>query len=144
MGTIVTKDTGMSWKDIAKGGVLALLLAGCASGIIEKRMQPMIGRSASDVFQKLGLPDGEGEVAGRRFYLWETQTSGSHTVPSYGTGTIFNADGVSTFGYTSFRQQPYHHMCSIRVFVDTHDRVTTYDFKGNQGGCSVFARRLTR
>ena len=134
----------MSWRNVAKAGTLALFLVGCASAIIEERMQPMVGRPASDVFEKLGLPDAEGEVAGRRFYIWGTQTSGSFTVPQHKTGTIYGPYGTSTYGYTTYQQHFYNYMCTIRVFVDSDDRIATYDFKGNEGGCSTFAEMLSR
>lgn len=73
----------MNWESLAKAGTLALVLTGCAGEIIQEKMSPMIGRPASYVFAKLGLPDAEGEVAGRKFYIWGTQTTGSYTVPQY-------------------------------------------------------------
>ena len=135
----------MHWGKVAKAGILALLLVGCAGEIIQEKMQLMIGGPASDVFAKLGLPDAEGEVVGRKFYVWGTQTTGSYTVPQYNTGTIYSPyGGTSTYSYTTYQQHSYNYLCKIRVFVDSQDRVTTFDFEGNEGGCSTFAQQLSR
>ena len=134
----------MNLGKIAKVGTLALVLAGCAGEIIQEKMLPMIGRPASYVFAKLGLPDAEGEVAGRKFYLWGTQTAGSYTVPLYNTGSVYSPYGTSTYSYTTYQQHSYNYFCKIRVFVDSKDRITTYDFDGNEGGCATFAKQLSR
>ena len=134
----------MNWKTPAIAGTLALLLAGCAAGIIEEKMQPMIGEPASLVFEKLGIPDAEDEVAGRKFYVWATQNSGSILFPQQNIGTVYPGYRTSTYTYTTFVPIAYNHVCRIRIFVDPTDRITTYDFEGNEGGCSTFATRLSR
>ena len=136
----------MNGRDAAGAGILmlALLLAGCAGQMIHESMQPMIGRPATHAFAKLGFPDSEDTVAGRKFYVWTTESSGSHLVPQFNTGTIRGKDGTTTFSYTTFEEQFYHHECRLRVFVDAKDRIAAYDLNGNDAGCSVFARKLSR
>ncbi len=135
----------MKLGNIAKAGTFALLLGGCAGEIIQEKMSTMIGRPASHVFAKLGLPDAEGKVAGRKFYVWGTQASGSYTLPQYNTGTIYNPyGGTSTYSYTAYQQHSYNYFCKIRIFVDSKDRITTYDFEGNEGGCRRFSSQLDR
>ena len=136
--------SAMNWGKVAKAGTLVLFLTGCAGEIIQEKMQPMIGRPASYIFAKLGLPDAEDVVAGRKFYVWGTQTAGSYTLPQYNTGTIYSPYGTSTYGYTTYQQHSYNYFCKIRVFVDSQDRITTYDFDGNEGGCATFANQLSR
>ena len=134
----------MTWIRPAVAGTLALLLGGCAAEIIEEKMQPLIGQPASQVFEKLGIPDAENVVAGRRFYVWETQDSGSILLPQQSTGTVYSGYGTSTYTYTTFVPMVYNHACKFRVFVDSKDRITTYDFGGDEGGCSSFASKLSR
>ena len=107
-------------------------------------MQPMIGQPASNVFEKLGLPHAEGEVAGRKFYVWATQDSGSILLPQQNTGTIYSGYRTSTYTYTTYVPMAYNHACRFRIFVNPEDRITTYDFEGNEGGCSTFANRLSK
>ena len=135
----------MNWGMIAKAVILALFLAGCAGQIIQEKMQPMIGRPVSYVFGKLGWPDAESKIAGQKIFSWVTQTGGSYTLPQYNTGTIYNPCGsTSTYSYTTYHQHSYNYFCIIRIFVDAEDRVTAYDFEGNEGGCSTFAKQLSR
>ena len=123
----------MDWKTPATAATLALLLAGCAGGIIEDKMQPMIGQPASQVFEKLGIPDAEDVVAGRRFYVWETESSGSILMPQQNTGSVYTGYGTSTYTYATYVPVPYSHACKFRVFVDAKDLITTYDFEGDEG-----------
>lgn len=134
----------MNWRKIAGAGILALFLAGCTGKIIQEKMSTMLGGPASRVFAKLGLPDAEGEVAGRKFYVWGTQAAGSYILPKYNTGTIYNPYGMSTYNYMTYQQHSYNYYCKIRVFVDSQDRITAYDLKGNEGGCGRFADQLSR
>jgi len=126
--------------------ILVLLATGCANEIIQKKMADMIGQPADVLFAKLGLPEFESEVAGRRFYVWDTQTSGSYSIPQQQTGIIYGPYGQSaqTYSFTTYRQQHYHYYCKLRVFIDARDHVTGYDFEGNEGGCGTFAGRLSR
>ena len=134
----------MNLGKTAKAGIFALLLTGCAGEIIQEKMSAMIGRPATLVFAKLGWPDAEREVAGRKFYVWATQDVGSYTLPQYNTETIYGPYGTSTYSYTTYQQYSYNSVCKIRVFVDSQDRITTYDFKGNEDGCAMFADQLSR
>ena len=133
----------MSCKYATVVAMLALLLAGCVGRVIDTEMQSMIGRPASDVFLRLGLPDAEGRVAGLKYYVWETRSTRFYLVPHYHTGTIRGEKGTSTIGYTTMQEQVFSMECTFRVFVDPNERVTTWDTRGNDG-CSRIASRLRR
>ena len=133
----------MSCKHAMLAVMLALLLAGCAGRVIDTEMQSMIGRPASDVFLRLGLPDAEGRVAGLKYYVWNMRSTGTHLVPQFHTGTIRGEEGTSTIRYTTMQEQRFDMECTFRVFVDPNERVTTWDTRGNDG-CSQIAVRLRR
>ena len=107
-------------------------------------MQAFIGQPASYVFEKLGVPDAEDEVAGRKFYVWETESSGSFFVPKPGTGAVYEGDRMSSLSFLFHEFQTYHHVCKFRLFVDKQDLVTGYDLEGDGGGCGTFANQLRR
>ena len=123
---------------------VALVLAGCAGRIIDDRMQAFIGQPASHVFEKLGAPDAEDEVVGRKFYVWETESLGSFLVPVSGTGPVHDANRPSNLTFFVHEFHSYHHVCKFRLFVDMQDLVTGYDLEGDGGGCGTFANRLRR
>ena len=107
-------------------------------------MQAFIGQPASYVFEKLGVPDAEDEIAGRKFYVWETESSGSFLVPMPATETVRDGNRTSNLTYFVQELHDYHHVCKFRLFVDTQDLVTGYDLAGDGGGCGTFANRLRR
>ena len=107
-------------------------------------MQAFIGQPASHVFEKLGVPDAEDEVAGRKFYVWETESSGSFYVPMPRTGTVHDGNPTSSLTFFVHEFHTYHHACKFRLFVDKQDLVTGYDLEGDGGGCGVFANQLRR
>ena len=121
---------------------LALALAGCAGPSLDERMLPTIGRPAPEIFAKIGFPDAEDTVAGRRFYRWETRSSGAYILPQSDLATVYGPDGPETWIVRTYERQPYSYFCKFRVFVDAQDRIAGYDFEGD--GCATFARRLGR
>ena len=133
----------MSCKHAMLAVLLALSLAGCAGRVIDTEMQHMIGRPASEVFVRRGLPDDEGTVAGLKYYVWKSRSTGSHLVPQYHTGTIRGEDGTSIIQYTMMQERPFSTECRFRVFVDPNERVTTWDARGNDD-CAQIAGRLRR
>ncbi len=50
-----------------------------------------------------------------------------------------------TYTYTTYNQYSYNYFCELLVFVDSSDKIITYDYEGNEGegGCNVFAGRLS-
>jgi len=134
----------MSRRRAALVWFVALFLAGCAGRIIDDRMQAFIGQPASYVFEKLGVPDAEDEVAGTKFYVWETESSGSFFVPTPRTGTVHDGNRTSNLTFFVKEFHSYHHVCKFRLFVDMQDLVTGYDLEGDGGGCGAFANQLRR
>lgn len=117
--------------------VAAGLLVGCAGRIIEKNMNDLVGQPASAVFARLGHPDAEAVVAGRKTYTWSTRRSGLDSVcrPAVYSGRKTVVPG-------SFDLVPYTSECRIRVLVDSRDVVQSWDHDGNEGGCERYAKRL--
>ena len=107
-------------------------------------MQAFIGQPASYVVEKLGVPDAEDEVAGRKFYVWETESSGSFLVPMPSTGIVHDGNRASNLAFFVHELHDYHHVCKFRLFVDMQDLITGYDLEGDGGGCGAFANQLRR
>lgn len=113
---------------------LILTISACSFDIIDKNLSPMIGSQVDVAISRLGYPDAESSVAGKKFYVWEAQTSGSYSVPS--------VSYVGNTPITTFSTNFYNYDCRIRIFVNESETITHYDFKGNEGGCSYLASRL--
>lgn len=127
-------------------------LAGCLSPnqALQERQVNYVGRSAEALIARLGMPDGEGVVAGRKFYAWSNRDTGSFTMPQYNTGTINTtlyggggtAFGTGTYGYTTYNTTHYDYHCVLRAFLDQSGNVTSFDMDGNIGGCNPIVSRL--
>jgi hypothetical protein len=119
-------------------------LAGCATHIIEKEMNSFTGQHVSTVFARLGYPDGEQVVAGRKMYVWGNQSSGMMPVsmPTTTTGWI----GARPVSLTSqqWGMMPVNSSCMIRVYVDDSEIVRGGDYRGDAVGCHPYARALMR
>ena len=94
--------------------VASLSLAACALSTIKDKMPSYTGMPAKILFERLGYPTAEQNVAGSKAYIWTTNRFVEGT--SYG--------------------------CKIRVIVDAQDNITNWDFEGNEGGCGPYASRL--
>lgn len=136
-----------------------ILLLGLAFGVsgclnpnqaLQEKQVSYVGRSAETLIARLGMPDSEGVVAGRKFYAWTRQDSGSFTMPQYNTGTMNTtvygrggpAFGTSTYGYTTYNTTYYDNRCILRAFLDQNGNVTGFDMDGNIGGCNPLVSRL--
>lgn len=122
-----------------------LFLCGCTNPgtIIHDELGKLHGQPVSTVFAKLGYPQSEGNVAGRKFYLWSNNVMGraSRTKITQGGGQI---DG-KYFDYTETTIGggiPYNMNCTIRVFVSKDDYVQFADGSGTNGACAEYAERL--
>lgn len=122
----------------------ALTLSACAAQQIEKGMNEHLGQPASVLFGRLGYPDGETVVAGRKAYIWSNRSSGAMPIYTPTTTTGFIGSRPVSMTTNTMSMVPVEYACQIRVFVDANDRVASWDSRGNQGGCSSYGRRLTR
>lgn len=118
-------------------GAIVLLVAGCVD--TSEELAPAVGRPASELFTKLGFPDSEGVVAGRKYYVWQSQAFGSNSIPVEQTGTIYNRGFPTTYKYTTYTQVSHNETCKIRAFVDSQEYVTNIEIdEAGYSGCSGF------
>jgi hypothetical protein len=121
-----------------------IALAGCAGQIIQRQMDSLLGQHVSAVFARLGYPDSEQVVAGRKIYLWGNQSSGVMPVSMPATTTGWVGTRPVTMTTQQWGMMPVNHSCLIRVVVDDSQIVRAFDYRGNEGGCAPYARALDR
>ena len=100
-------------------GLSLLALAGCLnpSATLDEKQRYFIGQDASTLFSSMGFPQQEGEIAGRKFYAWTYNQSGSLTLPQYNTGTYSGStygtygsyNSYGTVGYTTYSTTNYNY-----------------------------------
>lgn len=104
----------------------------------------MLGSHVNNVFARLGHPDGEQRVANRTVYVWANQSSGAMPIMMPTTTTGWVGRTPVTMTGQQWGMMPVNHACMIRVVVDDEGIVQSYDYRGNEGGCGPYARRLNR
>ncbi len=115
-----------------------LLLAGCAADDTSEVMARYRAQPIESVTARLGLPQGETTIMGRRAYIWNRTNYDTATTQSLTTGTIGNISVVAT----TYGTESYSTICALRVFVDGASRITGYDFHGQQGACRSLSAKL--
>jgi hypothetical protein len=124
--------------------LLLLTLSGCTGQMIEKGMNSMLGQPVNAVFARLGFPDGETMVAGRKAYIWANQSSGVMPIYTPTTTTGFIGNRPVSMTTSTYNMMPINNQCQIRVIVSAKDIVESWDYRGNQGGCRPYASRLNQ
>ncbi|WP_155122689.1 hypothetical protein [Burkholderia ubonensis] len=126
-----------------------MALAGCMTwGGFEQNLTSLVGEPLDVAVSKLGYPNGERNVAGHHIYVWSSSSTGIVTMPqtSYGTATAFNSFGSTTaFGSTTtYVPMAVGYNCEIDLEVDMANRIRSYQYNGNIGGCMRYNRRLAQ
>ena len=103
---------------------MALAAAGCARTpfpVIETQMASLKDQPVKTLLAKFGEPSSNEQINGEKVYVWSTANDNS--IAGAAANTISFA-------------------CTIRVFVDRDENISHYDFKGNVGGCALYAHQL--
>lgn len=119
--------------------LLALAAAACATADDTKEVMDRYRSQPIDaVVARLGMPQGEQTIMGRKAYSWTRTTSDVETIPALTTGTIGNASVLAT----TYTTESYSTTCTLRVLVDGANRITGYDLNGQAGACRAIGARL--
>ncbi len=136
---------------------LALFLSGCAvqtfptHGILHEGLSGMVGSPVEGLVGKIGYPDSEVTVGGRKVYTWDHRRAFTYTVPE----TICREKIVERFIPNRPRapvrrklvqecethqvEKTRLHSCTIKIETDIAEEITGYTFDGNKQGCEHFA-----
>jgi hypothetical protein len=120
-----------------------LVVANCSTfDDMKKGLDHLNGQHIRTAISYLGYPNSQRVVAERKIYTWHNEDSGSYTVPNtnYNTGYI---DGVP-FNYTTTTNSThnYNYACTIDLIVDDNERIISWQYNGDAGGCRSYSNRL--
>ncbi|WEX79376.1 hypothetical protein PYH37_006266 (plasmid) [Sinorhizobium numidicum] len=125
---------------------LALISHAVASGCTTMEdarpaMQGLKGQPVQAAFAKLGYPDEEQNIAGRKIYVWHTSSSGTYMVPTTNTATTYvNGQAIySTVEGTLM--QSYEDSCKLRLIASRGGIIEEWDWHDNNG-CERYAAQL--
>lgn len=109
---------------------------------MDKGLDALKGRPINEAFATLGMPNDERVIAGRKVYVWGN--SFSMSMPTTQTTNVQGTFGTTPYmgSATTTAWKTSEYECTIRLFVDENERVETYDYSGNIGGCGSYSSRL--
>ncbi|MFB2563658.1 hypothetical protein [Rhizobium sp. IMFF44] len=127
---------------------IALISLGAVAGCVtmdsaKPAMQAMKGKPVSVAIAKLGYPDGQMNIAGKKVYVWSSSSHGTYTVPTT-TSTTTYINGMPIYG-TAYgtSTESYDYQCKLKVIASPSDVIESWEWEGNIGGCERYAARLT-
>lgn len=119
--------------------LLLLALGGCETADDTREvMDRYLGQPVQSIVSRIGFPQAESTVMGRKAYSWNRTTQDSVTTPSRTTAMV----GNTTVTATTYSTETYSMNCTLRVLVDGSDRITAYDLNGQAGACRSIGARL--
>lgn len=125
--------------------VAAFVLAGCTSfSVLDKEMPKLVGQPIDVAVSKLGFPNAEQTIMGKKVYTWSTTETGTSIVPTTSYSTAYVGTTPISAQTTTYSTQDYTLSCTLRVIVDDKGIVQNFNYTGNNGACFTYSNRLTR
>lgn len=118
-------------------------LAGCQTfESMDAGLSSLKGKPYQAAFDVLGFPDAEKHIAGKRVFSWGTRQTGSYTVPTVNTSTVY-ANGTPIYVQTQgMKTETYDYNCRIDIIVSSAGIIEQSKYEGNIGGCERYGRLL--
>ena len=130
--------------------VFAFLLTGCAvqtfptMGVLREGLAGMVGAPVDALVERIGYPESDVSIGGRKVYTWDHRKAFTFTVPETvcRDEIVFHPRGrreVRRVCETHQVEKTVLHHCTIKVEADEAEEITGYSFDGNADGCEYFA-----
>ena len=123
-----------------------LALSACAMQKMDDGLPHLVGKPADYAFRVLGYPNAETRIAGSKVYIWGNANTFTtmETVTSPYSGTAYGYNGGVSYQGTTSYQVPttYNYNCTIRLVANDKDIITSWDWRGNEGGCSYYSNAM--
>ena len=130
--------------------VFAFLLTGCAvqtfptMGVLREGLAGMVGAPVDALVERIGYPESDVSIGGRKVYTWDHRKPFTFTVPETvcRDEIVFHPRGrreVRRVCETHQVEKTVLHHCMIKVEADEAEIITGFTFDGNADGCEYFA-----
>lgn len=118
-------------------------LAGCMSfDVLDEELPKYTGRPIDSLVERIGYPNAERTIMGRKVYIWSTSMSHVSVTPVQSTSTGYVGLTPVTMTSTTYETSSSRLSCMLRVFVSAQDRIESFDYEGNNGACFRYSNRL--
>lgn len=125
--------------------LVLITVLGCARGAyISGGLSAMQGKDISVAFNVLGYPSGQQKIGSDNVYVWTVNHSSTIHLPQ--TTTAYgHVNYVPVYGSVTYNQPTtLHHYCNIRIIAGPNNVIKTWDYSGNNIGCSRYSNALGR
>jgi len=119
-----------------------IFLASCTFTRLEKGLDSLVGKSMDHAMSLLGMPDSEMTIRGQKIYGWGHSTSFNYPTSNTSTSSAVIDGELVQIQTTTNSSTPTNLSCSIKLYVNSNDIVTTYAYDGNSGACETYAQWL--
>lgn len=134
---------------LALSATLAVFLVACSTfKDIETGLTALKGQHINLLVSKIGYPQRESSVGGRKFYVWEFAQTSYGIVPqvAYHSGTMSSDYGSSSSFYsgttTTYAPTNFATSCTITVAVDQNEKIFDFRYSGDLFGCMEYSGKL--
>jgi hypothetical protein len=119
------------------------LLCSCVAQNMNSGLTYLLGQDIRVAVSKIGYPNEKREMLGDRLYIWGVKNTETAIVPVL-SGSTNGYIGTVSINTTTTSMVPITntYYCSIELAVDSNNRITHYEWRGNMGGCASYANRL--
>ncbi|MBG7619367.1 hypothetical protein I5R65_07815 [Herbaspirillum sp. AP02] len=129
--------------------ITAAALTGCATwGQLDDGLKGLLGQPIDVAINKIGYPNSEQTIAGRKLYRWGSSSQQMAYMPTTtttngyaGVGSGFTPYSSTTTGGTFV---PLNYTCQITLEVDAKQIIQRYQADGNLGGCEPYIKALKK
>ena len=127
--------------------VLALVaLSGCVMSftVLDAELPKYYGRHIDTLVARIGYPNSEQMLMGRKVYVWTTSMQHVSVTPTTSTSSGYVGTMPVTITGTNYQTNVIQLSCTIRVFVDDANIIQFADYGGNNGACYTYSEPLEK
>ena len=125
--------------------LIVAILSGCSGQTLGKNLPYLVGKDVPYAISVLGAPTSVSEFGGTQFISWSVNQQSTMILPTSNTSNSTGyVGGTSVYGTTTTSgtmQVPVSAFCTITLHA-RGGTITTWEWRGNEAGCSQFASRL--
>jgi hypothetical protein len=124
--------------------MVALALTGCVGQQMDEGLKRLLGQNVKAAVAKIGYPDSQRTMLGDTIYVWGVSRDTIAPIPTSSTTTGMVGGSLITGTTTGTSFVPVNLNCKIQLATGANGVIKQYQWSGNAGGCSSYARALTR
>lgn len=129
-------------KRVSMIAVALLGLAGCVFQNMDDGLKGLVGQDVHVAISALGYPVSQRPLLGDTIYVWSTSQTFTSMTPVTSTTTGYVGTTPVQATTTNYVPTTDTYACTIQMAVDSNNRIKSYQWQGNMGGCARYSNAL--